>query len=164
MTVATFTNAINSLTTAINSRPVLHQLLAFGAAVLALLLFFPVMSLPSSAFAGAQTQMQVNKEACDEYKKADAEMNAVYRRITRDYRQNPHFITALKKAQLAWIRYRDAHLESLFPRDAGQYGSINPMCRCMNLAEITKERTHALDRWVEGIEEGDVCAGSVKVK
>jgi len=44
-------------------------------------------------------------------------MNDVYRRIGRDYRDNPGFIAALKKAQLAWIRYRDAHLESIFPGD-----------------------------------------------
>lgn len=108
--------------------------------------------------------MELNQEACEGYKKADAEMNAVYRRINRDYRHDPGFIVALKKAQLAWIRYRDAHLVSIFPGDASQYGSINPMCRCMNLAEITKARTQILNRWVEGVEEGDVCAGSIKIK
>ncbi len=164
MTGASFTNAINSLTTAIGARSTLRLLLAFATVVLALLFLFPVMDLPSSTSAGAQTQMQLNREACDEFKKADAEMNAVYRRITRDYRQNAGFIAALKKAQLAWIRYRDAHLESVFPGAAGQYGSVNPMCRCQNLAEVTKERTQVLNRWVEGIEEGDVCAGSIKTK
>jgi uncharacterized protein YecT (DUF1311 family) len=122
------------------------------------------MGSPASSDVNAQTQIQLNKEACDEYKKTDTEMNDVYRRINRDYRQHADFIAALKKAQLAWIRYRDAHLESIFPGDPSQYGSISMMCRCANLAEITKERTHALKRWVDGVEEGDVCAGSVKTK
>jgi uncharacterized protein YecT (DUF1311 family) len=146
-----------------SSRSTSRQLLAYTTVVLAILLFTPAMDLPTS-FVRAQTQMQLNKEACDEYKKADAEMSDVYRRINRDYRDDAGFIAALKKAQLAWIRYRDAHLESIFPGDPSQYGSINPMCRCTNLAEITKERTRVLKRWVEGIEEGDVCAGSVKTK
>jgi uncharacterized protein YecT (DUF1311 family) len=162
MIVAIFRNVGRSSMVFI-SRCRWRQLFASSAVLLAILLFSPVMELPAS-FASAQIQMQLNKEACDEYKKADAEMNDVYRRINRDYRDDAGFIAALKKAQLAWIRYRDAHLESVFPGDPSQYGSINAMCRCTNLAEITKERTRVLKRWVEGIEEGDVCAGSVKIR
>jgi uncharacterized protein YecT (DUF1311 family) len=112
----------------------------------------------------AQTQMQLNKEACDDYKKADVEMNGAYQTILREYRGEPAFVAALRKAQLAWIRYRDAHVESIYPGEASQYGSVNPMCRCTQLATITRERTKILNQWVEGVEEGDVCAGSVKIK
>jgi len=38
------------------------------------------------------------------------------------------------------------------------------MCRCMALAETTKKRAEELRRWVDGAEEGDVCAGSVKIR
>ena len=106
----------------------------------------------------------MNDQACSNYKKADGEMNHAYQAILRDYRKDREFVAALRKAQLAWIRYRDAHLNSIFPGDRSQYGSINTMCRCNELAELTKARTQVLNRWVEGIEEGDVCAGSVKVK
>jgi uncharacterized protein YecT (DUF1311 family) len=164
MTVFTLTDALKPLAIAIRARRGLRLVLAFGTVVLGMLLLFPWMDLPASSFSGAQTQMQLNKEACDEYKKADAELNEVYRRITRDYRQSVDFIAALKKAQLAWISYRDAHLESIYPGDASQYGSINTMCRCTNLAEITKERARVLKRWTDGVEEGDVCAGSMKTK
>lgn len=112
----------------------------------------------------AQTQMQLNKEACDDYKKADVEMNGAYQTILREYRVERSFVAALRKAQLSWIRYRDAHVESIYPGDASQYGSINPMCRCTQLATITRERTKILNQWVEGVEEGDVCAGSMKIK
>jgi uncharacterized protein YecT (DUF1311 family) len=118
----------------------------------------------ASSLENCQTQMQMNQEACDDYKKVDREMNQAYQTILRDYHNNRAFIVAFRKAQLAWIRYRDAQLESIFPGDPSQYGSINTMCRCLNLAELTKERTQALNRWVEGIEEGDVCAGSARVK
>lgn len=140
------------------------RFIALGLVAFGLLLVSPALELSSSSRPSAQTQMQLNQEACDEYKKADAEMNAVYQRVTREYAPDPGFIAALRKAQLAWIRYRDAQLKSIFPGDPSQYGSISTMCRCNNLAELTKARTEILNRWVEGVEEGDVCAGSVKVR
>jgi uncharacterized protein YecT (DUF1311 family) len=131
------------------------------------LAFVTISSLKSadaSSHANAQTQQEMNDQACNDYKQADREMNQAYQAIVRDYRKDRGFVAALRKAQLAWIRYRDAHLNSIFPGDRSQYGSINTMCRCNDLAELTKERTQVLNRWVAGIEEGDVCAGSVKVK
>lgn len=123
--------------------------------------FARVQASPSE---DSQTQLQMNEAACAEYKQADREMNRVYLKIVSDYRGNLAFIKAIKKAQLAWLRYRDAHVESIFPGNASQYGSVSTMCRCGSLAEITKERTQTLKRWLEGIEEGDVCAGTMRVK
>lgn len=123
-----------------------------------------VQSADASSHAKAQTQQDINDQACSDYKKADREMNQAYQTILRDYSKDRGFVVAMRKAQLAWIRYRDAHLNSIFPGDRSQYGSVNPMCRCNELAELTKQRTQILNRWVEGIAEGDVCAGSVKVK
>ncbi|HEV7681871.1 MAG TPA: lysozyme inhibitor LprI family protein [Pyrinomonadaceae bacterium] len=121
-------------------------------------------SVDASSRAKGQTQQEINDQACSDYKQADREMNQAYQTILQDYRKDRGFVAALRKAQLAWIRYRDAHLNSIFPGDRSQYGSINTMCRCNDLAELTKERTQVLNRWVAGIAEGDVCAGSVKVK
>ena len=122
------------------------------------------LSVRASSFVNGQTQLKLNEEACNGYKQADREMNQAYQTILRDYRKDQAFIVALRKAQLAWIRYRDAQLNSIYPGDRSQYGSVNTMCRCNELAEITRERTRVLNRWTEGIAEGDVCAGSVKVK
>ena len=118
----------------------------------------------ASSSENSQTQLQMNEASCAKYKQADRELNRVYLKIVSDYRSDPVFIKAMKKAQLAWLRYRDAHVESIFPGAASQYGSVSTMCRCGSLSEITKERTKTLNRWLEGIEEGDVCAGSVKIK
>ena len=46
----------------------------------------------------------------------------------------------------------------------GQYGSVYPMCVSYFLKELTEERTEKLKVWLIGIEEGDVCTGSVKMK
>jgi len=52
-----------------------------------------------------------------------------------------------------------------FPdREPGFYGSVLPMCEAMYLAELTQDRIKALNVWIEGVEEGNVCAGTVKVK
>jgi uncharacterized protein YecT (DUF1311 family) len=144
-----------------------RRLMILAAVSFALLSAFSIFGVEASSVGkekNAQTQMQLNKEACDDYKKADVEMNGAYQTILREYRGEPSFVAVLRKAQLAWIRYRDAHVESIYPGEASQYGSVNPMCRCTQLATLTRERTKMLNQWVEGVEEGDVCAGSVKTK
>ena len=132
--------------------------------VCVLLVALSCAGVQASSSENSQTQLQMNEASCAEYKQADREMNRVYLKIVSDYHGDPVFIRAMKKAQLAWLRYRDAHVDSIFPGAASQYGSVSTMCRCGSLAEITKERTQTLNRWLEGIEEGDVCAGSVKIK
>lgn len=101
MTVVTFGSAAD-LSTASAERLRSRRFIALGVVVFGLLLVSPALDAASANPANAQTQMQLNKEACDEYKRADGEMNSVYRRITREYRGDAGFIAALKKAQLAW--------------------------------------------------------------
>jgi uncharacterized protein YecT (DUF1311 family) len=112
----------------------------------------------------AQTQAELNRDACATYKSADAEMNRTYKQILNEYQRDNVFIEKLKIAQRAWIKFRDAGLESLYPDTPSAYGSVNPMCRCIALAELTTERTKSLKRWIDGVEEGDVCAGSMRTK
>lgn len=114
----------------------------------------------------AQTQGEMNREACNDYKKADAELNKVYQQVLNENKANVLFVSKLKTAQRAWIAYRDAHVESLYPAANPQteYGSVYPMCHCSVLTDLTRKRTEELRRWVDGIEEGDVCSGSVKIK
>jgi len=114
---------------------------------------------------GAQTQSEMNAETAGEFKTADKELNAVYRQILEDYAEDDVFITNLKEAQRCWIAFRDAQLKMKFPdREPGYYGSVLPMCEAAYLAELTQDRIKALKVWVDGVVEGDVCAGTVKVK
>ena len=108
----------------------------------------------------------MNKEANTEYKKADIELNNVYQKILTEYKSDSIFIDRFKKTQRIWISYRDAELEMKFPakNKRGQYGSVYPMCVSYFLKELTEERTEKLKVWLIGIEEGDVCTGSVKMK
>ena len=103
--------------------------------------------------------------ADDNCQKADAELNRVYREVRSRYRDDPLFLEKLKIAQRAWIKFRDAHIESQYPQeDKIAYGSIYGMCSCAELAKLTRARTKQLRLWLVGIEEGEGCYGSVKLK
>ncbi len=128
------------------------------------LLVFALTTLSLSTGTAGQTQGEMNQDACERYKKADARLNQTYQRILTEYRQDKTFTEKLKTAQRAWLAFRDAHLASIYPASPTEYGSVNPMCRCVRLEQLTKERTNVLRQWTEGVEEGDVCAGSVKRK
>nr|WP_234387189.1 lysozyme inhibitor LprI family protein [Aquimarina sp. Aq78] len=108
----------------------------------------------------------MNKDANNEYQKADTELNEVYQNILTEYKSDTIFIDRLKKTQRIWISYRDAELEMKFPAKNKQteYGSVYPMCVSYFLKELTEERIEKLKIWLIGIEEGDVCSGSVKMK
>ncbi len=117
----------------------------------------------------AQTQLELNSCADAEYAAADSELNRVYKSILEKYKQDPKFIAKLRAAQREWLKYRDAEFEAKFPHaDEGKtiqyYGSVFPMCAAQYRAELTRERIDKLRVWLDGIEEGDVCTGSVDIK
>ncbi len=113
----------------------------------------------------SQTETNMNDSAAASYHKADAELNKIYKTILSEYKSDTLFIKNLKASQRIWITFRDAELKVKFPETApGYYGSIFPMCYSGYMEQLTRERIVTLKQWTEGIEEGDVCAGSVKVK
>lgn len=116
------------------------------------------------AQANNETQADMNNQAYQDFKKADDELNKVYNQIVKKYKDDKVFIAKLQKAELAWIKYRDAEIEAIYPEpykdNMMNYGCVYPMCKYMNLTEITKHRIKELKLWLKGIEEGDVCAGS----
>jgi uncharacterized protein YecT (DUF1311 family) len=114
----------------------------------------------------AKTQLKVNQCAAGELKAADAELNRVYQAILMKYKAQRTFVESLRKAQRAWVRFRDAELAARFPGDDKQsrYGSAYPMCANLFLAKRTRERVAQLREWLSGAEEGDVCAGSVQYR
>ncbi|MEQ9577834.1 MAG: lysozyme inhibitor LprI family protein [Marinoscillum sp.] len=115
--------------------------------------------------ANCQTQAEMNKEAAENYKKADAELNKVYQQIMKEYADDPTFLDALRTSQRNWITFRDSELKMKYPdREPGWYGSIQPMCVSYYMAELSSERTTKLRTWLTGTEEGDACAGTIKPK
>lgn len=104
------------------------------------------------------TQADLNDCAAAEFRKADAELNSVYQRLLAANKDDQNFIDKLKAAQRAWLSFRDAQIETLYPAPDPQskYGSVFPMCYSLAKAELTAERTKHLQRMLKG-REGDVC-------
>ena len=94
---------------------------------------------------------------------AVAEMDRIFAEILIRFSDDTRFIEKLKASQKAWRAYRDAHLEALYPADDKMlaYGSAYRHCRQIALAALTSERIKHLRRWLQGVPEGDVCAGSL---
>jgi uncharacterized protein YecT (DUF1311 family) len=111
----------------------------------------------------AQSQRDLNDSAGNESAKAERELNATYQGILKKYANDPTFIGRLRTAQRAWLKFRDAQLEMRFP-PSDQAGSAEPMCYASYKAELTQARTRELKVWLDGIEEGDVCAGTIKTR
>jgi uncharacterized protein YecT (DUF1311 family) len=116
-------------------------------------------------FALSQSQPELNTAAYKDFLKADKELNSVYNKILKEYKADTVFTKNLKQAQKLWLKLRAAEMEVKYPDATHRpYGSVLPMCWSMYLTELTKERTTHLRIWIEGIEEGDVCSGSVEIK
>jgi uncharacterized protein YecT (DUF1311 family) len=127
-----------------------------------LLLLFLMLT---SAIAYSQTQAEMNKEMMDSFEKTDKDLNDVYKKILIEYKSDTIFIKNLKASQRIWISFRDAELKMKYPERApGWYGTIQPVCKYNYLEELTKERIKTLKAWIDGTEEGDGCAGSIKFK
>jgi uncharacterized protein YecT (DUF1311 family) len=109
----------------------------------------------------AQTQTDLNKSAGNDSANAERELNETYQGILKKYANDPAFIGRLRTAQRAWLKFRDAQLQMRFP-PSNEAGSVAPMCYASYKAELTQARTRQLKVWLDGIEEGDVCAGSIK--
>ena len=126
----------------------------------------PLLSIVFFSFKGiSQTQAEMNTELQESYNSADEELNAVYQAIIREYKNDTIFLKALRFSQRNWIKFRDSELKMKYPdrKIRGYYGSVYPMCEASFLDDLTKSRIKTLKVWLDGIEEGDVCSGSVKI-
>lgn len=107
----------------------------------------------------AETQADMNQCAYDDFDKADKQLNAVYKKAlasqveldTQSAEIEPGYVgavKALKKAQRAWIDYRDGHCEGVSYAAVG--GSMQPMLEQGCRADLTKKRTKELRELMDG--------------
>jgi uncharacterized protein YecT (DUF1311 family) len=104
-----------------------------------------------AAPAAAQTQAQMNASAGAVYQRADAAMNAQWKRTYaymkgRDAQDRGRvkfgYAAATLASQRAWIAFRDAQCKIESGEAAG--GSLQPLVRAQCLARLTQERTTQL--------------------
>ncbi|MBC8138841.1 MAG: DUF1311 domain-containing protein [Fibrella sp.] len=94
--------------------------------------------------AQAQTQFEMNQTELKNYQKADAELNRVYARLMK--KLDKEGAAKLKKAQRAWIAYRDLEME--FAADTARGGSMSPMLHSGAGAQLTKDRIKDLNGYL----------------
>jgi uncharacterized protein YecT (DUF1311 family) len=128
-------------------------------------LFLSVASIMFGILVYGQTQAEMNGEARKNFLKTEKELNTVYNKILKEYKTDTAFIKNLKTAQKLWLKLRHAEMDVKYPDSQTRlYGSVLPMCWSIYMEELTNDRIKQLRVWLSGIEEGNVCAGSVKVK
>lgn len=110
----------------------------------------------------AQTQLELDTTSCEEFKRADTELNTTFSQILEAHKNDTQFVSKLKDAERAWIKFRDAELAAIYPAEnkRTEYGSSYPMCNCMEAETLTKQRLEQLKEWLAPDSEGNVCAGS----
>jgi uncharacterized protein YecT (DUF1311 family) len=108
----------------------------------------------------AQNQMDMNYCAAQDFEKADRQLNVVYKKavasqaaIDKDAEDETDpalfgAVKALKKAQRAWIDYRDGQCEGEGFQAAG--GSMQPMLISGCKARLTGARTKELNDLISG--------------
>lgn len=97
--------------------------------------------------------------------KVEHELQNTYQEILKLYKADAQFVDNLIVSQTSWISYRDAEMELKYPKkEKGYYGSIFEECRVDYKVQLTKDRLKKLKSWIVGIEEGEVCRGSVRLK
>jgi uncharacterized protein YecT (DUF1311 family) len=126
---------------------------------LASLMLSITMQLPAWAAPcdNLRTQLDQNECAHDGYQKADKQLNKVY----GDYRKrlNSGQQVQLKQAQVAWLKFRDAHC--VFESSGVEGGSAHTMIYLNCMTSVTQDRTQAIQS-LSSCQEGDLSCPAPK--
>jgi uncharacterized protein YecT (DUF1311 family) len=95
----------------------------------------------------AETQAEMNACASEEAARVDVELNEAYRRLLLQATNQEKAVAKIKAAEEAWIAYRDAYLEAMYPaRDKqAEYGSVYPMQADLLRAKLTRQQITSLE-------------------
>lgn len=94
----------------------------------------------------AKTQIEMETCANQEAKRTDIELNAVYDQLLSKAKGNPVALEKVKMAERAWIAYRDAYIDAMYPAKDKQaeYGSAFPMGVDLLRAKLSRQQIVAL--------------------
>lgn len=98
------------------------------------------------------------------FEKANQDLNGVYKKITEAYQNDTIFLQCLKEAQRQWVKFRDAQVKMKFPPYPDADFGMLAQCKDQYLAHLTEIRIKELEVWLEPVEEGEVCPGSIRAK
>lgn len=113
---------------------------AFVIAVLSVSVTFGQQEQSVEPCSEATTTIEMLECLTQEYEKADAELNRVYRELVSRLSKSRQ--TKLRDAQRAWIVFRDKSAE--FEASAEEGGSMANLVRLLEMSERTKRRVYEL--------------------
>jgi len=101
--------------------------------------------IPQTCWDRAKTPEETDECGEAEFQGADRTLNAVYAQVLAD--ADPNLRSAIRSAERAWLRYRDAYLSSLAPGASGSRSQA-PVdhCRSILLTRVTRGRVAELTR------------------
>ena len=111
------------------------------------------------------SQSEMNDCAARAAKKADGELNALYRKLLEKTARDKTATEKVVAAERAWIAFRDAELAAEWPVGKGEdpsvlYGSVHPLCYYSAYAAMTRDRLNTLKALMQHV-EGDVCGSGL---
>jgi uncharacterized protein YecT (DUF1311 family) len=118
---------------------------------LAVLTFAPTAFAAPNPCENASTQLDLNTCSAQEYQTADKALNDAYQAYREQLSEAGR--SGLRKAQRAWIAFRDAECE--FQASAVEGGSAQPMVRNSCLTDLSRQRATTLTQKME-CPEGDL--------
>lgn len=98
------------------------------------------LSFASLTYTNGQNQSEMNRQAYRDFQKEDKALNVVYQKLTKELGAKD--LVRLKRAQNAWIAFRDAEAE--FKAGAFEGGTMAPTIRYGSMGTLTKKRTMEL--------------------
>ncbi|SAI58859.1 Uncharacterized protein conserved in bacteria [Bordetella ansorpii] len=101
----------------------------------------------------ATTQAEMNQCSQEAYKATDAELNTAYDKLMGRLKKDPARAENLRRAQRAWIGFRDA--ECAFVSAGTTGGTAQPLVTAQCLEQQTRRRVETLESYMQ-CEEGDL--------
>ncbi len=93
-------------------------------------------------------QPEINQCAADDYAAADKKLNLAWQRLLSAHKHEGNINGLLKKAQKAWMAFRDAEVAAMFACDEGAsgscFGSMYNTSYHQAMTELTNARTQRL--------------------
>jgi uncharacterized protein YecT (DUF1311 family) len=99
----------------------------------------------------ATTQMAMNTCASEEAARVDGRLNDVYHKLLAQAAKQPEALEKIKGAERAWVAYRDAYVEAMYPAKDKQaeYGSIYLMNVNLLRVKLTERQIAELKELLE---------------
>ena len=138
-----------------------HGCLRICSAILLLLGLF-IGSSVTHAFGGS-SQAELNLSTAEQLAATEDKLRDMLVAIESLYAGDEAFLAALAASQVAWAHYRDGQLRLIFPLGPATPGTVHPFCYALWKSRLTAARIVELQPWRDGVAQGDVCAGSIRI-